>query len=922
MKKHLLLFVAMVWLAMTGVKAEVFSTSPVPLQQSSQNVKIIFNAQESGVAGLISATEIYAHIGVCPVGTSDWTHVKTEWSENTAANKFVKNSAGLWELNIGNINTYFGLAAGEKVGKIAVIARTATGSAQTKDYFLDIAEEGFAINFSYNTENLVISAPTTITFSLSATQASNLSIKVDGQTIGEATNSMNLSKAYTFNTEGKFYEVTATATNGSQTLSKTVTVAYPTASAQANYPGGVPKMGAIKQADGSVIFCLAAPLKKSVILVPSWDNYETLNKNVMKYQDYNGNRYFWTQVSGLKDNQYYPYYYLVDGMYKVADPCAKLMLDCYSDKWLPSGIWKEEMPKYPYDKFDDVMLAVYRGDIDNYNWSDATKNFKIPNHTSMVVYEMLLRDFTGDGSDQNGKHFGTLRTAMPKLQYLADLGVNVIELMPVMEFNGNNSWGYNTNGYMALDKAYGSPNDLKEFVDWCHRLGMAVVLDIVFNQSDGNHPWYQMYPISSNPFYNETSPHAYNVLNDFKQDNPVLQQHWDDVLRFWMETYKVDGYRFDLVKGLGDNASYGNTDAYNQSRVNRMKRLNDVIRSVNPDGIHINELLGAAQEDNANYTNGKQMGWNNVNYGAGQYAMGWAEKCDDTKGFYSSTWGKTVGGTVDYAESHDEPRVANKVKKNGHASVKYTSAHPKKTSIQRLGSLAAQMLLSPGAKMIWQFGEIAADDDQGSELDKLRAIAPKWDQFSNEGRSALHKNYQALCWLRRDNADMFDGTATFSTGGFTASLTSPRYIRILKGNREIIGVFNPNVTGSNATVTVPVQYLSSSNSQLITSAYGFTPQLTVNGTNATVSVPAHSFAVFATSNVSDVEEIGSDLDMITVNVRGGNGLIDIERDYAAAEVYDLQGRMVAASNGDATVEVPAGIYVVKVDGNTFKVAVR
>lgn len=914
MKKHLLLFVAMVWLAMTGINAAVFTTSPTPLQQSSQNVKIIFNAQESGVAGLMSATELYAHIGVCRRGTTDWDKVKGGWSDNTADKKFVKNSAGLWELNIGDINTYFGLPAGYDAGKIAIIARTPTGSAQTKDFFLDIAPEGFAINFSYNTENLVISAPTNITFTLSATEAANLSIKVDGQVIGTASNATTLSKAYNFNTVGKFYEVTATATKGNQTLTESVTVAYPTASAQANYPGGVPKMGAVKQADGSVIFCIAAPQKKSVIIVPSWDNYQTLNKNVMKYQDYNGNRYFWIQVSGLKNDQYYPYYYLVDGMTKVADPCATLMLDPYSDKWLPAGIWAEEMPKYPYDKFEDTMLAVYRGDIDSYNWSDATKNFKTPNHTSMVVYELLLRDFTGDGSDQNGKHFGTLRTAIPKLQYLADLGVNVIELMPVMEFNGNNSWGYNTNGYMALDKAYGSPNDLKEFVDWCHRLGMAVVLDIVFNQSDGLHPWYQMYPIASNPFYNATSPHAYNVLNDFRQDNTVLEQHWADVLRFWMNTYKVDGFRFDLVKGLGDNASYGNTDSYNQSRVNRMKRLNDVITSVKADGIHINELLGAAQEDNANYANGKQMGWNNINYGSGQYAMGWAEKCDDTKGFYSSTWGKTVGGTIDYAESHDEPRVANKVKKSGHASVKYTST-PKKQSIQRLGSLAAQMLLSPGAKMIWQFGEIAADDDQGSELDKLRAIAPKWDQFSNEGRNALYENYKALCWMRRDNADLFDGTAAFVQNGFSASLTTPRYIKLTKGNREIIGVFNPNISGSNVTVTVPVQYLSTSNSQLITSAYGFTPSLSVNGGNATVAVPPHSFAVFATSNVSDVEEIGDGISA-NVNVYGGNGEIVIEGEYNTAEVYDLQGRKALGLN------VPAGMYVVNVDGATFKVAVK
>lgn len=923
MKRQLLLLVAMVWLTAFGIKAEVFTTSPVPLQQSSQNVKIIFNATESGVAGLISASELYAHIGVCLKGSSEWAHVKTNWGENIAANKFVKNSAGLWELTIGDINTYFSLKAEEKISKIAVIARTASGSAQTKDYFLDVAEEGFAINFTYNVENLVISAPTSIKFTLSATQASKLSIKVDNQVIAEADNAMNISKEYNFAEQGKFYDVTATAVSGGQTLTETVTVAYPTASAQGNYPGGIPKMGAVKQSDGSVIFCLAAPSKKSVILVPSWDNYQTLNKNVMKYQDYNGYRYFWTKVEGLKDNVYYPYYYLVDGLYRVADPCAKLMLDCYSDKWMPNGIWAEEMPAYPYDKFDDVLLAVYRGDIDNYNWSDATNNFQTPNQTSMVVYEMLLRDFTGDGSDSDGKQFGTLRSAMSKLQYVADLGVNVIELMPVMEFNGNNSWGYNTNGYMALDKVYGSPTDMKDFVDTCHKLGMAVVLDIVFNQSDGNHPWYKMYPSDNNPFYNANAPHDYNVLNDFNQDNPVLEQHWADVLRYWMQAYKVDGFRFDLVKGLGDNNSYSNgTDSYNQSRVNRMKRLNDVIKSVNPNGIHINELLGWAQEDNANYNNGKQMGWNNINYGSGQYAMGWAENCDDTRGFLSSNWGKTVGGTVDYAESHDEPRIANKVKTNGHASVKYTSTTPKKQSIQRLGSVAAQMLLSPGAKMIWQFGEIAADDDQGSDLDKLRPIAPKWEQFSNAARNGLYENYKALCWLRRDNSDMFDGSAIYTTGGYEASLTSTRYIRLVKGTKEIIGVFNPNVSGSNVTVSVPVQNITSSNSQLITAAYSFTPSLTVSGSTASISVPPHCFAVFATNNISDVDEIDVDFNQATIKVNGGYGVLNIVGDYTSAEVYNLQGRVVALANEETTLNIPAGIYVVRVDGVAYKVVVR
>lgn len=919
MKKLLLLFAAICCMALTGVRAEVFTTSPSPLQQSSQDVKIIFDANESGIAGLKSATELYAHTGVCVKGSSSWSYVKCDWSANTAANQFVKRSDGKWELNVGDINTYYDLPAGVEVGKIAIIARTKNGSAQTADYFLDVVEEGFAIGFSYD-KNLVISETTTINFTLSATQNAALKIAVDGATIAEASNTKSISKAYTFNTPGKFYEVTATATANGQTLTETVTVAYPTASSQENYPGGVPKMGAVKQADGSVLFCLAAPNKKSVILVGSWDDYQTLNKNVMKYQDYNGYRYFWTKVTGLKNDVDYPYYYLVDGTNKVADPYAKMMLDCYSDKWMPKGVWKKgTMPQYPYDKFDDTMLAVYRGNIDDYNWDAATLNFKNPNKTSMVVYEINLRDFTGDGSDQDGKHFGTFSTAKEKLDYLQDLGVNVIEVMPVMEFNGNSSWGYNTNGYMALDKIYGSPTDMRDFVAAAHRRGMAVVLDIVFNQTDGLHPWYQMYDINSNPFYNKNAPHSYSVLNDVNQDCPIIQQHWEDVLRYWMEAYKIDGYRFDLVKGLGDNGSYGSgTDNHNSSRIARMKKLNNVITSVRADGIHINELLGAASEENANYTNGGQLNWNKVCEGGYEYAMGWqSNKLGNTYGFYAPNWGRTLGATVDYIESHDEARMAYQVKAHGHNSTKYSTTHPSKAAtIQRLGAAAAQMLLCPGAKMIWQFGEIAADEEQGTELNKLRPIEPKWNQFDNQYRNALYHNYRDILGVRNENLDMFDGTASFSQVGLNGSTyTAQRYIKLTKGNREIIGFFNPNVNGS-MTIQIPVQYINSNNCKLVTSAFNYTPQISFSGNMASLTLPSHCFAVFSTNNVAGIENVAGDLDDNNMEVYGTNGEIVILGDYNSAEVYDLSGRAMGS------LYVPAGIYVVRVDGASYKVSVK
>lgn len=920
MKRLLFFLVALLPLAqLTAWGAPVFTTSPDPLQEASKDVKIFFDADASGIAALKNASEIYAHIGVTLTSTpGNWAYVKGGWADNTPDKKFSKTTNGRWELAIGDIRSYFGITnPDDRIAKIALIARTPDGKSQTADHFIDVLEEGFQMLLTTDANSLVINKPTTIAFSAATTEPAEITLWVDNEAIGTANGVTNLTRSHTFSTKGKFHTVRATASNGTATITRELTVAYPEPSSAATYPGGTPRQGAVKNADGTVTFCIAAPEKTSVILIPSWDDYQTLDKNVMHYQDYQGFRYFWVTTSEkLRDDVYYPYYYLVDGTIKVADPYARLILDNDSDKSLPEACFPD-MPRYPYEKFSDTMLAVYRGDIDQYDWDEATLKFQIPDRRSLNIYELLLRDFTGDGSDADGKHFGTFRTALPKVKYLASLGINAVELMPVMEFNGNNSWGYNTNNYMALDKAYGSPADMRDFVAECHRHGIAVILDIVFNQSDGKHPWYQMYDITSNPFYNENSPHKYNVLNDWNQDCPLVANHWIDVVTYWMEAYKVDGFRFDLVKGLGTNASYGNnpetTDSYNSSRVAKMKELHAAISAVNPDAIHINELLGTSNEENEMGDDG-QLNWVKVCDGSYSYAMGTDDKSGDTKGFAASQWGRTVGQTVDFAESHDEPRVANMVKTKGHSSVKYSVANPKSASVRRLGSVAAQMLMCPGAKMIWQFGELGADDNQGSDLDKLRPIAPKWEHLEVAARAALHDNYRALCNMRLKNSEMFTGEASLVMTGFTNDLATTRTIRLTKGEKEIIAFFNPSVS-KQQTVTAISTRLNQNNCQLITTSYGTTPQLTGAGTSVSVTLPAHSFAVFATSTVADVDEIGNDISQ-GVSVCTQPGRIIINGSYTSAEVTSMQGVRFPS------LEVPAGLYIVRVDGTPFKVLVK
>lgn len=918
MKKILTLLLAVMALTLSSA-AQIVTTSPAILQESSKNVVLTYHADSplgnNGLKGNTASDPVYAHIG-CVTNKSNggWVYAPT-WKDNSAKYKLNYVAANTWTLNLGDMRTYFGIKdASEHIEKLAIVFRNGTASKEGKtkeggDIFVEVVPEGFQMIFSTNATSTILNSAATLSFTAVTSQAANISITVDGKSIASASGKTELTASHKFSTHGSF-DVVATATANGQTLTRSINVAYPGQSTAGTYPGGVPKMGAVKNVDGSVTFCLAAPGKQSVVLVPSWDDYKVLDKNIMKYQDYNGQRYFFTTVSGLDNNTDYPYYFLVDAKYKVGDPYAHLVLDNYSDRYLDKSIWPD-MPQYPYDKFDDVCLAVYNGSADtDFHFSD----FKIPDHKNLVIYEMLFRDFTGTEGAANGE--GTIRKAIEKFDHIKSLGVNAVELMPVMEFNGNNSWGYNTNFYFALDKAYGSPRDLKEFVELCHQNGIAVILDIVFNQSDGLHPWYRMYDISSNPFYNQTAPHSYSVLNDWKQENTLVRQQWKDCIKHWMTVYNVDGFRFDLVKGLG--TSYGsNTDAYNSSRVAVMKDLHSAIKAVKADGIHINENLAGNQEENEMAADG-QLNWANINNHACQYAMGYAADSRLNR-FYSADDSRTDCSTVAYAESHDEERMGFKQNEYAPATVKGKT----EISMWRLGSVAVQMLMVPGPKMIWQFGELGADQttkDSGGGND----TSPKkviWSYKDNVDRKALFDTYRAMGCLRRDNPEMFNGTAGYTQTNLNQNnISSARTIRLVNGNKEIIAFINPNTTTSRQlTVSSASSALKKANSQLIIASKNFNPTLTDTASGVSCRVPGNGYAVYATTNIAGVDDIivdgGANGEASAVAI-GGTGEIIIIGDYENVAVYNMSGALMPS------LRVNAGLYIVNIDGVASKVLVR
>lgn len=915
-------------LAMTMLPAAAQVTySPDPLTEDSENVVIYFHADQGskGLANLPESTAVYAHTGVITTSSSsdsDWKYAP-DWSKNEDKYKMTYVSPNLYELKIGNIRKFYGITNNsERVTKLAFVFRNAAGNKTgkatgDKDIFVNVEVTGMLVSLTSDLEGTTVSdLNPTVNFTFTTTQpADELWISINGNRVAETTNATELKTAYTF-TEVGSYNIYGNAKLDGKIYSTNLKYTYVNASEEKEYPGGVPKMGSTANADGSVTFCIAAPLKMAAKLIGSWNDYLADESSLMYFQDYDGQRYFWKTIPDIDPERQYLYYFEIDGNYKVGDPYAKLVLDPQNDKYISSTVYPN-LPAYPTDKVRNVWLAVYQGNINDYEWTDD--DFVAPDKTNLVIYELLFRDFTGTEGKANGN--GTVKLALEKLPYLKELGVNVIELLPINEFNGNISWGYNPNFYFAPDKAYGTPDDYKEFINACHENGIAVVLDLVFNQTDWQHPWYQMYPVGSNPFYNADAPHAYSVLNDINQGHPLIRQQWKDVVKYWMEEYHVDGYRFDLVKGLGDNDSYANngdaaTNAYNASRIANMHAIQEAMNEINPDAYFINENLAGAQEENAMAAFG-MLNWANVNNAGCQYAMGYSSDSNLNR-MYAVNDGRSWGSTVAYLESHDEERLAYKQITYGQALVK----NDHRVACQRLGSAAAQMILVPGSHMIWQFSEMG-NAQTTKNADGGNNVDPKivnWDLLNDPDNKGLYDTYCRLINIRLGNPDLFAKEGTSFAMTCTANTWSKgRTILASSEDKELIAVINPNLD-KEVTVEVPFRSKNPNDYAIAVSSYASLPKYSVEA--GTVTVPANCFVVICSMNVTDVENIEASLGEGSLHAMGVNGQLIVTNAANGIEIYDINGMPLYRSAAEsANVELSAGIYIVRSGAETAKVVV-
>ena len=504
---------------------------------------------------------------------------------------------------------------------------------------------------------------------------------------------------------------------------------------------------------------------------------------------------WWFVMDNIESGKEYRFQYHLlnnDGEgVRIFDPYTQI---CYDgdDHWIPETTYPG-IPTWPVNT--GGILGAFQTSRPEYQWK---YDYQIPDGDNLVIYELHIRDFSKSG-DLNG--------VMAKMDYLDNLGINAIELMPCQEFDGNSSWGYDPRAYFAMDKAYGTREQYKDFIDECHKRGIAVILDVVYNHTTGSHPYAKLYwnseknrTAANNPFYNEVATHPWSVFHDINHTNPVIKEHIKESLSFMLKEYHFDGFRFDLTKGFTQNktTSDGACAKYDQSRIDILTEYYNHIKSVNPNAIMICEHLCEHAEEKALGERGLKTWRKDAINPFYQTAMGWLKDGDGFNWVWTGKDNRPFGTAVAYMESHDEERNAYKVTQWGNGDCKTDLG----VRLDRLALNAAFMFSIPGPKMIWEFGELGYDVPLGTESTKLNKKPDPWEYYKDiEQRMSLYDRYAQVLNFRFSHPKLFTSDVTFTIQ--CESGKTQRNIYCTKGSEGFVLVGNFGTTAQDISTWPP-----------------------------------------------------------------------------------------------------------------------
>ncbi len=804
-------FLSVLFLLITTsiLSAQIITSEPT-FPTENDSIIIYYDATE-GDQGLMgyAGDDVYAHTGVITNYSSAWDYVVADWDENIPKAQLSRVSADLYRLVIGFPREYYALSdPDENILQLAFVFRNSNGSVTGRDVggadiFYDLYEPGINVvllepEIDYKLGDYALPSFTEID--------DTVTIQAISVTPGLKTDSLNLyingdlifttsddTLSYNFIAADYGTGIKHCIVVGKDTASLSDSVSFkiavnPAITDLARPVGNID--GINYDSDTQVTLSLFAPYKSFVYVLGDFNDWKVNTSYYMNREEVDSDSvHWWITIDGLIPGDEYAFQYLVDGVLRIADPYTEKVLDPWHDQEIiDKGLYPDLKP-YPEGKTTEPVAVLQTNQTD-YNWQHA-ENFIRPAKHDLIIYELLIRDFVQ-------KH--DYSTLIDTLDYLENLGINAIELMPINEFEGNSSWGYNPSFYFAPDKFYGPAETLKQFVDECHYRNIAVIIDMVLNHSYGQSPLVRLYfkngnPTTQNPWYNVVSPNpVFSWGYDFDHESVATKSFVDRVNAYWLKEFKVDGFRFDFTKGFTNTS--GDGDKYDINRVNILKRMADKIWETDSTAYVILEhfTVNDEERDLTHYKRG-MMVWGNANYNYNEATMGYHEngKSDFSWGYYNNRSGWTEPNLVTYMESHDEERLMFKNLTYGNGSGNY-QIQQLEIALNRIKMAGAFFFTYPGAKMIWQFGELGYD----VSIDDPCRVCEKpilWEYYQDELRQKLYKTFAALIKLRRSELVFHDPSANTEL----SVATSMKRIRSAHFNLKtiIIGNFGINTNSIN-----------------------------------------------------------------------------------------------------------------------------
>lgn len=840
--------------------------------------------------------------------------------------KFTKSTANnktTWSITFKPADFFTSSISSEK--QLGVLIKAADWPAgQSTDYILNF---GFQATLTSPSQKFVFVNPgETIGVGVTAPVSSNFNLYINDQ----LTDSKNGLTSYSYSVvipqspSSGIIKIIATAVSGGTSSEVSFSYLLKGQSTSAPRPAGI--IAGINYGNDptKVTLCLTAPGKNSVYVLGDFSNWELLPANQLKKDG----DFFWIELTGLVAGKEYGFQYLVNETLRVADPYADKILDP-DDQYIPAATYPGLMTypaKATSSKWYENRVSVLQTNQSAYNWKVPA--FNPPKKESLVIYELLIRDLFASGK----RNYQSL---IDTISYFKRLGINAIELMPITEFNGNESWGYNPTFMFAPDKYYGTKDKLKEFIDVCHQNGIAVILDIVMNQQDMPNPYVMMdfdfnlsRPTASNKWFNVTATHPFNVFYDMNHESSYTRKYLDTVNYYWLEQYKVDGYRFDLSKGFTQTNNPGNVgawSAYDASRIAILKRMADKIWEHHPKAYVILEHLGDNAEEKvlAEYRAGEGKGmmlWGKMTDQYNQSTMGFGSG-SSIAGVYHGNRNWSTPGLVGYMESHDEERLMYKNLQFG-ASLGSYNVKNLSTALYRMQAASLMFYTIPGPKMLWQFGELGFDlsinrCDNGTISDgcRLSNKPPKWDYKQEGSRLALFNQTADLIRLKKWYSVFQDGQLTMGSDGLIkhAVIRNKNYTSTPADSSQMSAVIAANFDLTAQTFEVAYPHAGTWYD------YYTGESIEVTGTKKIVTLEPGAFTLLTNVRIrkqvitSAAEKRSTEKNLFYPNPSTGRVLAtkELRTLYAVTATGKSIPLLRDTESGWSTTNLPAGLYFFK-----------